>query len=98
MSSSTSAAEVSRRQSRTAPSPSESRLTGADGVLDLQMASILARGSGRVHGIDSSPRMIQAAEAAVQAAGTTRCTFQGTVPAIPPARSGHGGGDELTVP
>lgn len=52
--------------------------TCVDGVLNLDMAKIVSRGSGRVHGIDSSPAMITAAKAAVEAAGLAdKCTFEG---------------------
>ncbi|KAL1844359.1 hypothetical protein VTJ49DRAFT_38 [Mycothermus thermophilus] len=39
-----------------------------DGVLNLEMAKVLAQGTGRVHGIDSSPAMISAAQEAAKAA------------------------------
>jgi ubiquinone/menaquinone biosynthesis C-methylase UbiE len=53
----------------------------ADGVLNLDMARIVARGSGHVHGIDSSPAMIAAAQAAVESAGLAdKCTFEGKIP------------------
>jgi hypothetical protein len=49
-----------------------------DGVLNLEMAQILARGAGHVHGIDSSPAMIAAATAAAASANLTgQCTFEG---------------------
>lgn len=49
-----------------------------DGVLDLQIGHILSRGTGSLHGIDSSPAMIAAAEkAAVDAGLRSKCTFQG---------------------
>lgn len=56
-----------------------------DGVLNLDMARIVAQGSGRVHGIDSSPAMIAAATAAAESAGlANKCTFEGkTAPSCP---------------
>ncbi|KAL2270971.1 hypothetical protein VTJ83DRAFT_342 [Remersonia thermophila] len=48
-----------------------------DGVLDVEMAKVLARGAGRVHGIDSSAAMISAAQEAARKAGLAdRCSFQ----------------------
>jgi hypothetical protein len=57
-----------------------------DGVLNVEMAKILANGTGRVHGIDSSPAMIEAAKVAAKAAGVEqKATFEGTdrVPLLP---------------
>lgn len=48
------------------------------GVLDIAFARVLARGNGRLHGIDYSPAMIAEAKAAAEAAGLAdRCTFEG---------------------
>ncbi|KAL2129524.1 hypothetical protein VTI74DRAFT_7652 [Chaetomium olivicolor] len=48
-----------------------------DGVLNIQMAQIVAQGSGRVHGIDRSPAMIEAARASIESAGlSNKCTFE----------------------
>ncbi|KAK4100647.1 S-adenosyl-L-methionine-dependent methyltransferase [Parathielavia hyrcaniae] len=48
-----------------------------DGVLNVEMARILSKGSGHVHGIDSSPAMITAARAAAESAGLSeKCTFE----------------------
>lgn len=47
-------------------------------MLDVQIAHILGQGSGRIHGIDSSPAMIEAAQAAAGSAGLAdKCTFEG---------------------
>lgn len=48
-----------------------------DGVLNVQIGHVLAHGRGSIHGIDSSPAMIAAAEAAVRTAGLSSCTFEG---------------------
>ncbi|KAI0595577.1 S-adenosyl-L-methionine-dependent methyltransferase [Biscogniauxia sp. FL1348] len=60
-----------------------------DGVLNIQFNEILSRGSGSVHGIDSSPAMIEAARKAAEKAGAEKCTFEvldalslSTVPAL----------------
>jgi hypothetical protein len=50
-----------------------------DGVLNVEMARVVAQGSGRIHGIDSSPAMIAAAQKAAESAALAdRCTFEGT--------------------
>lgn len=46
-----------------------------DGVLDAQFAAILFQGSGQLHGIDSSPAMIEAARQATQAYAAI-CSFE----------------------
>ncbi len=48
-----------------------------DGILDLQIHDILAQGNGRIHGIDASPAMIEAATKAAKDAGASKCTFEG---------------------
>ncbi|KAK1830348.1 putative methyltransferase C70.08c [Podospora conica] len=63
-----------------------------DGVLDLQIGHVLSRGTGSLHGIDSSPAMIAAAEKAAAAAGLgSKCTFDvldaTTLPQAPTATS-----------
>lgn len=58
-----------------------------DGVLNVEMAKIFANGTGRVHGIDSSPAMIEAAKVAAKAAGVEqKATFEGTdrIPTLDP--------------
>ncbi|KAK3335998.1 S-adenosyl-L-methionine-dependent methyltransferase [Cercophora scortea] len=52
-----------------------------DGILDVQIAQILAHGQGRLHGIDSSGAMIEAARAKAAADAGVRkaenkCTFE----------------------
>jgi len=53
------------------------RLT--DGVLNLQIAQTLAKGKGRIHGVDTSEAMISAAKkaAASDAVAKKVCTFEG---------------------
>ena len=46
-----------------------------DGVIDVTLVNLLSRGSGSLHGVDSSPKMIEAAQAAVGDANN--CTFEG---------------------
>lgn len=48
-----------------------------DGVLDVEFGRVLAEGSGSLHGVDSSPAMIDAARKAVGDAGLQKCTFDG---------------------
>ncbi|KAH8197598.1 hypothetical protein TruAng_008230 [Truncatella angustata] len=48
-----------------------------DGIIDLQIAAVLAQGSGKVHGTDSSRSMIESSQKAAGEAGVTRCTFEG---------------------
>lgn len=58
--------------------PPPSLILPPDGVLALQIGHTLSRGTGSLHGIDSSPAMIAAAENAAGAAGLgNKCTFQG---------------------
>ncbi|SPO07695.1 uncharacterized protein DNG_10390 [Cephalotrichum gorgonifer] len=62
-----------------------------DGVLDAQFADILSQGSGSLHGVDSSPKMIQAAKVAVGDAGNCMfevidCTELASVPGL---QDGH---------
>ena len=60
-------------------SQSEPKLTFPDGVLNVDFARILAQGTGRVHGIDSSAAMIAAAQASASSAGLAdKATFEGT--------------------
>ncbi|TLS24794.1 hypothetical protein PpBr36_08474 [Pyricularia pennisetigena] len=47
-----------------------------DGVLDIQIAQIVAQGRGRLHGIDSSASMIGTAMEAASDAGLKNCTFE----------------------
>ncbi|CAK7269721.1 hypothetical protein SEPCBS57363_003745 [Sporothrix epigloea] len=47
-----------------------------DGVLDLQFAEVLSKGTGRVHGVDSSPAMIAASIESSEKAGFTSSTFE----------------------
>lgn len=55
-----------------------------DGVLDVQLAEVLARGSGHLHGIDSSPAMISAAAGRAERAGlSATATFEGSTPRPP---------------
>lgn len=50
-----------------------------DGVLNVQFASILSKGKGRVHGVDASEAMISAARKAAASDGAAGkvCTFEG---------------------
>ncbi len=55
------------------------KLTFPDGVLNVDFARILAQGTGRVHGIDSSAAMIAAAQASASSANLAhKATFEGT--------------------
>ncbi|KAK4116186.1 S-adenosyl-L-methionine-dependent methyltransferase [Canariomyces notabilis] len=48
-----------------------------DGVLDVEIGQILSKGNGTLHGIDSSPAMIAAAQKSVASVGLENtCTFQ----------------------
>lgn len=50
-----------------------------DGILNVQIAETLAKGSGNIHGIDSSASMIASAQAAAASAdeqASTACTFE----------------------
>ncbi|KAL2125262.1 hypothetical protein VTJ04DRAFT_1627 [Mycothermus thermophilus] len=60
-----------------------------DGVLNVEMAKIFANGTGRVHGIDSSPAMIEAAKVAAKAAGVEqKATFE-VINALSLPNQGH---------
>ena len=49
-----------------------------DGVLNTQIAETLKKGKGRIHGIDSSTAMINAARLDAEKAGVEKiCTFEG---------------------
>ena len=49
-----------------------------DGVLNIQIAETLAKGKGRIHGIDSSTAMINTAKLDAEKAGVEKlCTFEG---------------------
>ena len=56
-----------------------------DGILNLEFAKTLSGGTGKVHGIDSSEAMINAAKkaAAADPAASKTCTFEGMQ--IPPS-------------
>lgn len=61
-----------------------SQLTrSADGVLTVDIGKVLSQGKGSLHGIDSSPSMIQAADQIVAKDGLKNCTFEGKHP-VPP--------------
>ncbi|CAK7226767.1 hypothetical protein SCUCBS95973_006309 [Sporothrix curviconia] len=47
-----------------------------DGVLDVQFAEILSKGTGRLHGVDSSPSMIETSIKSTEKAGFTNSTFE----------------------
>lgn len=50
----------------------------SDGVLNIQIALILAKGTGRIHGVDSSVAMIETARKEAEKAGVSKiCTFEG---------------------
>lgn len=49
-----------------------------DGILDFQIAEILWKGSGTIHGTDSSPAMIEACQKAAAEKEASRCTFEGS--------------------
>lgn len=61
----------SRRDGRTRTNSTK------DGVLDIDIAKTLSQGKGSLHGIDSSPAMIQAADQAAAKDGLKNCTFEG---------------------
>jgi tRNA/tmRNA/rRNA uracil-C5-methylase (TrmA/RlmC/RlmD family) len=50
-----------------------------DGVLNVQFAQTLAKGEGRIHGVDASEAMITAAKKAAASDGAAEkvCTFEG---------------------
>lgn len=56
----------------------------ADGVLTVDIGKVLSQGKGSLHGIDSSPAMIQAADQIVGKDGLKNCTFEGRHPVSPP--------------
>ncbi|KAM0807717.1 putative S-adenosyl-L-methionine-dependent methyltransferase [Seiridium cardinale] len=47
-----------------------------DGILDFQMAEVLSKGNGKVHGTDSSPSMIEASKKSATENGASQCTFE----------------------
>ncbi|KAI1087275.1 S-adenosyl-L-methionine-dependent methyltransferase [Rostrohypoxylon terebratum] len=51
-----------------------------DGILNIQISEILAQGSGSIHGTDSSPAMIAAAQQAAanstNSSSASKCTFE----------------------
>ncbi|CAK7268405.1 hypothetical protein SEPCBS119000_003047 [Sporothrix epigloea] len=47
-----------------------------DGVLDIQFGELLSKGTGRVHGVDNSPALIEASIESSKKAGLTNCTFE----------------------
>ena len=59
---------------------STANLIPIDGVLNLQIAQILATGTGKIHGIDSSVAMIESAKKAASSdnAASKVCTFEGS--------------------
>lgn len=50
-----------------------------DGIINLELADVLASGNGRIHGVDSSVSMIASANKAASAnpAAAKTCTFEG---------------------
>ena len=54
------------------------------GVIDVELAGILSQGSGSLHGVDSSTKMIEAARAAV--GSSENCTFEGKSSRRPPRK------------
>lgn len=56
----------------------------ADGVLTVDIGKVLSQGKGSLHGIDSSPAMIQAADQIVGKDGLKNCTFEGKH-SVPPS-------------
>jgi hypothetical protein len=55
-----------------------------DGVLNVQFAQTLAKGKGKIHGVDASEAMIAAAEkaAASDAVAQNVCTFEGLLHSV----------------
>lgn len=53
-----------------------------DGVLNLQFAQTLAKGKGKIHGVDASEAMIAASKKAAEGDENARsvCTFEGQYP------------------
>ncbi|ETS82020.1 hypothetical protein PFICI_07022 [Pestalotiopsis fici W106-1] len=47
-----------------------------DGIVDFQIADVLSKGSGRIHGTDSSPSMIESSKKAAAEAQNDRCSFE----------------------
>ncbi|KAK6074083.1 methyltransferase [Seiridium cupressi] len=47
-----------------------------DGILDFQIAEVLSKGNGKVHGTDSSPSMIEASKKSATQNGASQCTFE----------------------
>ena len=52
-------------------------IKSTDGILDVEMAKVLAQGKGKLHGIDSSRAMIDASVKAIQDSGVDNSTFEG---------------------
>ena len=51
--------------------------------MDVEIAKRLATGKGRIHGVDSSERMIASSRKAVEAEGVgERCSFEGRFNAL----------------
>lgn len=49
-----------------------------DGILSCRIGTVLVRGTGKLHGIDSSPAMIEAARKLALKMGISHvCTFEG---------------------
>lgn len=49
-----------------------------DGILNVEIAKTLAKGTGHIHGIDSSASMIASAQVLASKSTASACTFQGT--------------------
>lgn len=47
-----------------------------DGIVNIQISEILAKGSGSIHGTDSSPAMITAAQQLASQSSASNCTFE----------------------
>ena len=58
--------------------------TYTDGILNIQIGQILSKGTGKIHGVDSSVEMIKSSKEAIATnpALSKICTFEGT-PASP---------------
>jgi hypothetical protein len=57
-------------------------LSISDGVINLQIAQTLTKGTGKFHGVDSSEDMINSAKKAASSdtAASKVCTFEGSRP------------------